>query len=172
MHQALALLLLRARQLDPSSVARVDHLDVVHLEAELGRPLPRMLKWLWQVHGQGAIGALDLLGPKQISSGLSISDRLLDEGMLPLGTGPGGDPWGLQLDENEDPDVVLVADFPRKLRAVLGHLGQAIEVSALGALLAADPGSKELARRIARLDPEGRFRDPASWASAPLARGA
>lgn len=171
MHQALALLLLRVRQIEPRSVHRVDVRDVAELEAELGRPLPRYLKWLWQVHGAGDLGAVHLSSPKAISAGLVVSDRFLDEALLPFAMGPDGEPWGLRLDSEDDPEVVLAADFPRKLRAVLGCLSRAVEVTALAALVERAANGDELRTldgRLNRLDPDGRFREPGKWASSPL----
>lgn len=168
MHQALALLLLRVRQTQPHSVLRVDVREVGELEAELGRPLPKHLKWLWQVYGHGDIGSLHLSGPRAISAGLVISDRFLDEGLLPFATGPDGEPWGLKLDSEDDPDVVLAVDFPRKLRAPLGPLSLAVEVTSLAALRNHGTNEDELRSlegRLKRLDPQGRFLEPTRWAS-------
>lgn len=171
MHQALALLLLRVRQTAPHSVLRVDVREVAGLEAELGRPLPRQLKWLWQVHGCGDLGLVHLSGPRAISAGLVVSDRFLDEALLPFATGPDGEAWGLRLDSQDDPDVVLAVDFPKKLRAVLGPLSVAVEVTALAALrhhATTEDEIRALEGRLGRLDGESRFREPSRWASSPL----
>lgn len=173
MHQALALLLLRVRQTHPQSVLRVDVREVGGLEAELGRPLPKHLKWLWQVYGCGDLGSVHLSGPKAISAGLVVSDHFLDEGLLPFATGPDGEPWGLKLDSHDDPDVVLAVEFPRRLRATLGPLSLAIEVVGLAALRDHRPTEEEfrsLEGRLKRLDPQGRFLEPTRWASAPVSR--
>jgi len=171
MQQALVLLLDTARRSLPCRIERVQHRDVAELEAELGRPLPLSLKWIWQAWGCGELGRIYLSGPREISSGLALSDRLLDEALLPFASGPDSEAWGLRLDASDDPDVVLALDFPRKLRAVLGKLSRAVEVALFEAIAAAPTtGDEERARaemRLRRLDPDQRFRAPAAWAEAP-----
>lgn len=168
---ALILLLDDARRILRSDGERVRPEDVARLEAELGRPLPLVLKWTWQAWGCGELGGLYLSGPREISAGIALSDRLLDEALLPFASSPDGDPLGLRLGAEEDPEVVLALDFPQRLRAPLGRLSAAVQVAVLDAL-AACPTVPEEQRlryqtRLARLDPDRRFRDPASWAAAP-----
>ncbi len=173
MQQSLVLLLDNARRTLSSRTDRVEHRDVAELEAELGRPLPLALKFVWQAWGAGDLGRVHLSGPRQISSGIAASDRLLDEGLLPFASGPDGEAWGLRLDSSEDPDVVLTLDFPCKLRAVRGKLSRAVEVAvaeAIAELPATEKTERErLERRLLRLDPDRRFREPTAWAEAPVA---
>jgi len=175
MQQGLVILLDDARRTLGAEAERVRPRDVASLEGELGRPLPLVLKFVWQAWGAGDLGRIHLSGPGHISSGLAASDRFLDEALLPFASGPDGETWALRLDRREDPDVVLALDFPRRLRAVLGRLSRAIEVAALEAL-AARPGCPaderaRIGRRLERLDPERRFLEPTAWAEAPVALG-
>lgn len=176
MRQGLVILLDDARRTLHGDRERIAPRDVAELEGELGRPLPLLLKVVWQVWGSGELGRLLLSGPRQISSGLAASDRFLDEGLLPFASGPDGEAWGLRLGRDEDPEVVLAVDFPRRLRAVLGQLSSAVEVAVLEALAdRPDLDSAEAARlqrRLERLDPERRFRDPTVWAETPVALSA
>ncbi|WP_373048338.1 SMI1/KNR4 family protein [Vulgatibacter sp.] len=176
MQQALVILLDNARRTLGARPARVDPRDVATLEAELGRPLPLSLKFVWQAWGAGDVGRIHLSGPREISAGLALSDRFLDEALLPFASGPDGEAWGLRLDASEDPPVVLALDFPRKLRAVLGPLSRAVEVAVLEALAehrGTDAGERvRLFRKLERLDADQRYRAPTRWAEAPPIRGA
>ena len=172
MQQALVLLLDHAREILRGTEARVQPRDVAELEAELGRPLPLSLKFVWQAWGAGDLGGVLLSSPREISAGIAMSDRLLDEALLPFASGPDGEAWALRLDRNDDPEVVLALDFPRKLRAVLGPLSRAVQVAVLEAL-AAHPTLEQdererLGRKLERLDGDRRFRAPTSWARAPV----
>ena len=172
MQQALVLLLDHARSILRRGEERVSRRDVAELEAELGRPLPLALKFVWQAWGAGELGGLFLSGPRQISAGLAMSDRLLDEALLPFASGPDGEPWALRLDRADDPDVVLTLDFPRKLRAVLGPLSRAVQTAVLEALAShpgTDPAERErLLGKLERIDGDRRFRAPTEWARAPV----
>lgn len=172
MDQVLATILQRLHARSPNG-RWVDGSEIACLEAELGRPLPRLLKSVWRIYGAGALGPVRLASPREVSMGLAMSDRFLDEGLLPIGTGAGGETWTVELSRSDDPDLVLALDFPRKLRAVVGPISRAVEVTALAALRDAAPvhaaERRELANRITVLDPDGRYRNPGAWAEAPVA---
>ena len=172
MQHALLPLLARFRTVDPAAAATVDPRDVARLEAELGRPLPFVLKQIWQLWGAGTLGDVELSSPREISDGLALSDRFLDEGLLPCANGPDGELWAVRLARQDDPEVFLALDFPRPLRAAIGTLARASEAAVLRALQRAGRANAADLARLAALDSDGRFAHPAAWASRALAIGA
>lgn len=171
MYAELELLFVRARaRLAAAAWEKVPGRDQVCLEAELGRPLPRLLARTWRSLGAARLAALGIWSPRSISDGLPMAERWLDEGLLPFASTRDGDSVLLRLagylGADDDPDVVLAVDFPRRLQVEVGRLSRFLAAQLLVHLAwcAADEHERRaVAARLDRLDPDGRLRDPLGW---------
>lgn len=146
---------------------RVHRRDVACLEAELGRPLPRILAATWIELGAPRLAALGLWSPRSIAAGLPMAERWLDDGYLPFASTADGDSLLLRLagtsSANDDPDVVLGVDFPKPMRVEVGPLSRVLAAHLLVHL--AETATDDIERRalvakLERLDGDGRLRDP------------
>jgi hypothetical protein len=149
---------------------RVRLRDLACLEAELGRPLPRILALAWRTLGAARLAALGLWSPRSISSGLPLAERWLDEGLLPFASTADGDSLLLRLagtsSADDDPEVVLAVQFPKKLRVEVGRLSGVLAAHLLEHLCRCandDVERRAVEARLSRLDPDGRLRDPLAW---------
>lgn len=167
----LDLLFGRARaRLPAEALERVRARDVARLEAELGRPLPRVLALFWEALGAARLSGVALWSPRSIAAGLSLAERWLDQGLLPIATTADGDALLLQLagtsSADEDPEVVLAVDFPRPARVEVGSLSRVLAAHLLVHLSRTaeeEVERKALAARLERLDGDRRLRDPLAW---------
>jgi hypothetical protein len=160
----------RARLAGASAGERVLRRDVVWLEAELGRPLPRVLALAWEELGAPRLAALGLWSPRSIAGGLPMAERWLDQGLLPFASTTEGDALLLRLagtsSADEDPAVVLAVDFPRRAQIEVGPLSRVLAAHLLVHLLRATGDEVErraLETRLERIDRDGRLRDPIGW---------